>query len=516
MWRADDVLGWVYEYYNTPDLDAVRKKAAGKGLDPEDVPVANQFYTPHWVVRMLTDNSLGKLFLEHEGTLQQTIQNQAARFTPEERKTRDASAAASIEELCTYLVATEEEGEATDFDHPSEIRVFDPACGSGHFLLYAFDVLERIWWAMAPDVARTEVPAKILRHNLFGVDLDLRACQLAAFNLYLKARSRAEVHGVDDFEMPSVGIVCADVHGIDTVLASEVLDEVAGGDTSTRRMLSEVCDEFVSTPGLGSLFDPTAQFEELFEERGAELDSKHGSDLEALFRDFRATVEEHQNGGGFAASDLQSLARLLTILTQDYDVSLMNPPYGARERMPKAVRKYVEEHYDYAPEFYINFFEIGERLSKEGGRVGMLVPHSFMFRKSFQDFREDFVGDRGTFDFLAEFGYDILDNAMVGTVGTVVEVGRAQDREGIFLRLHDLAKQKKEGGRFCTQLSPGREDPKSIGSSRFLTRHFKSFPGLLSVTPSRIKFGKFDSENRSWMLMQPVSVAKRLRLQLME
>jgi hypothetical protein len=134
------------------------------------------------------------------------------------------------------------------------------------------------------------------------------------------------------------------------------------------------------------------------------------------------------------------------VLTQDYDVTLMNPPYGARERMPQEVRKYVKDQYDYTPEFYINFFEIGERLSKEGGRVGMLVPHSFMFRKSFQDFREDFVGDRGAFDFLAEFGYDILDNAMVGTVGTVVEVGETQDREGTFLRLHDLSKRKKEGG----------------------------------------------------------------------
>ncbi len=446
VWRADDVLGWVYEYYNMPDLGDVREKARGPGLNAEDVPVANQFYTPHWVVRMLTDNSLGKLFLEHEDELHETIQNQEARFTPEERKKRDASTAESIEELCTYLVATEEEGEATDFEHPSEIRLFDPACGSGHFLLYAFDVMERIWWTMAPDVPRAEVPAKILQYNLYGVDLDLRACQLAAFNLYLKARSRTEEHGSKRFDMPSVGIVCADVHGLDTQLASEVFDEVAGGSTSVRSMLSEVCNEFVETPGLGSLFNPTAQIEGQFVEHGAELDSKHGSDLKALFRDFRETVEQRLNGDGFAASDLRSLARLLTVLTQDYDVTLMNPPYGARERMPKEVRQYIKAQYDYTPEFYINFFEIGERLSKENGRVGMLVPHSFMFRKSFQDFREDFVGDRGAFDFLAEFGYDILDNATVGTVGTVVEVGETQDREGTFLRLHDLAKPEKEGG----------------------------------------------------------------------
>jgi hypothetical protein len=477
VWRADDVLGWVYEYYNMSDLGDVREKARGPGLDAEDVPVANQFYTPHWVVRMLTDNSLGKLFLEHEGTLQETIQRQDDRFTPEERKTRDASAAASIEELCTYLVATEEEGEATDFEHPSEIRVFDPACGSGHFLLYAFDVLERIWWAMEPEIPRSEIPRKILQHNLYGVDLDLRACQLAAFNLYLKGRSRAEYHGSSSFSMPNVGIVCADVHGLDTQLATEVFDAVAGGDTSVRSMLSEVCGEFVETPGLGSLFNPTAQIEEQFVEHGAGLDSKHGSDLEALFRDFRESVEQRLNGDGFAASDLRSLARLLTVLTQDYDVTLMNPPYGARERMPEEVRTYVKDQYDYTPEFYINFFEVGERLSKEGGRIGMLVPHSFMFRKSFQEFREDFVGDRGAFDFLAEFGYDILDNAMVGTVGTAVRVADDSQEDGVFIRLHDAAKEDKEN-EFLKSLADEGKETEKIQRKFFVANDlFASVPG---------------------------------------
>ncbi|MGK7539033.1 DNA methyltransferase, partial [Salmonella enterica] len=81
------------------------------------------------------------------------------------------------------------------FEDPAELRVIDPACGSGHFLLYAFDILERIWWAERPDIDRAAIPAKILEHNLHGVDIDLRSCQLAAFNLHLKARTRAEEEG---------------------------------------------------------------------------------------------------------------------------------------------------------------------------------------------------------------------------------------------------------------------------------------------------------------------------------
>jgi type I restriction-modification system DNA methylase subunit len=448
VWRADDVLGWVYEYYNTPDLDAVRKKARNEGLDPEDVPVANQFYTPHWVVRMLTDNSLGKLFLEHEGTLQETIQNQASRFTPEERKTRDASAAASIEELCTYLVATEE-GEATDFEHPSEIRVFDPACGSGHFLLYAFDVLERIWWAMAPEVPRSEVPGKILRHNLFGVDLDLRACQLAAFNLYLKARGRAEEHGADNFEMPPVGIVCADAHVADLDRSHQVFDEVAAGDEALRNALGGILTAFEQVEGLGSLLDVKGTLAELVDEVDGQLDIFGDADaitLPELLGRLHETVAEHTNGASFRAKDLRSFLRLLVILSQDYDVALMNPPYGRGGRMPDAVQDYVEDHYAYGTQYYINFFELNQRLSKPHGRIGMLVPKSFMYKTSYSSFREDFVSGEGAFDFLADFGKGILDKAAVSTAGTIVNLSRAQDEEasGRFYRLHDVEKEKKE------------------------------------------------------------------------
>jgi type I restriction-modification system DNA methylase subunit len=449
VWGADDVLGWVYEYYNTPDLDAVRKKARRGGLDPEDVPSANQFYTPHWVVRMLVDNSLGKLYLEREGALQETVQNQANRFTPDERKRRDAASASSIEELCTYLVAAEEEGEATDFEHPSEIRVFDPACGSGHFLLYAFDVLERIWWDEAPEIPRSEVPAKILHHNLYGVDLDLRACQLAAFNLYLKARSRAEKHGADDFSMPSVGIVCADAHVADLDRSHQVFGEVAAGNETLRDALGSILTAFEQVEGLGSLLDVKGTLAELVDDVDGQLNIFEDADaitLPELLGRLHETVADHTNGASFRAKDLRSFLRLLVILSQDYDVALMNPPYGRGGRMPDAVQDYVEDHYAYSTQYYINFFELNQRLSKPHGRIGMLVPKSFMYKTSYSAFREDFVSGEGAFDFLADFGKGILDKAAVSTAGTIVNLSRAQDEEasGRFYRLHDVEKKKKE------------------------------------------------------------------------
>ena len=452
-WRADDVLGWVYEYYNVKLLDDLRRKGDREGLEPEDVPPANQFYTPHWVVRMLTDNSLGKLYLEDTNDLEATVEAQDD-LTPEERKHRPLSPdeTPSIAEFCTYLVPSEEAGEAPEFDGPEDLRVIDPACGSGHFLLYAFDVLERIWRAET-EVDPAEIPRQILEHNLYGVDLDMRACQLAAFNLYLKARSRAAAEGADEFTMPDVGIVCADATVADVEGVEEVFAEVADGDDEIATALETILDAFEEVHGLGSLLDVRGTlggvFEDDSDDDGVQItlgdDPRADHTLSQILHSLREAVESQRDGDSFLAQDLRSFVRLLDVLAQDYDVALMNPPYGSRNRMPDTVTSYVKQHYRYRPEFYINFFETCESLVSNDGRVGMLIPRTFMYKSSFEDFRTDFVGSRGSFDFLAEFGIGVLDNATVRTVGSVVQIGsNNKQSSGSFYRLHDLESDRKE------------------------------------------------------------------------
>ncbi|WP_435075263.1 BREX-5 system adenine-specific DNA-methyltransferase PglX [Halorubrum sp. HHNYT27] len=443
VWRADDVLGWVYEYYNRPVVEALDAK---NSLEPEDVGPANQFYTPHWVVRMLADNSLGKLYLEATDR-EDSIPDPEA-LSPDERKNRLVTPEDSpnIPELCTYLIPDEEPGDAPEFDHPRELRVIDPACGSGHFLLYAFDILERIWWAET-ELDRAEIPAKVLEHNLYGVDIDLRSCQLSAFNLYLKARTRAEAED-GAFEMPNVGIVCADASIAEVEEATDVLDEITGEGSDLREALDDVIETFQHTEALGSLLDVSGTLEAAFDasKTQTELGDYNGGthqSLNSFLKALRRAVDD-QTGDSFGEQNLRSFLHLLVVLTQEYDTALMNPPYGMRGRMPDAVQEYVSERYDYHQDYYVNFFEVCERLSKRNGRVGMLVPWSFMFRKVFESFRVDFVSQDRAFDFLAEFGYDVLDNAMVGTVGTVVRTAPDEIDDGQFIRLHDVPKADKE------------------------------------------------------------------------
>ncbi len=485
VWRADDVLGWVYEYYNVKLLDDLRRKGDREGLEPEDVPPANQFYTPHWVVRMLTDNSLGKLYLENTGELQNVVDAQQS-LSPDERKNRPLSPDKSpdIAEFCTYLVPSEEaEGEPTEFDDPTELRVIDPACGSGHFLLYAFDVLERIWRAERPDLDPSAIPRQILEHNLYGVDLDMRACQLSAFNLYLKGRTRAEAEGADSFEMPEVGIVCADAKIANVEGVEKVFAEVADGRQNIESALSNVLDAFEEIHGLGSLLDVRGTLGEMFNnDTGTQqlaLTDNFAVDhsLSSFLSTLQEAIAEHRNSSSFLAQDLRSFIRLLDVLALEYDVALMNPPYGSQNRMPDTVKSYVEKHYKYKPEFYINFFEVCNRLSKENGRIGMLVPRTFMFKTSFEDFRQDFIGKRGSFEFLSEFGMGVLDNATVRTAGTVVRSGEYDsDKVGVFFRLHDLKSGKKES-KFIETLCGVNKDENLSRLYRRSVSEFSLIPG---------------------------------------
>lgn len=500
VWLADDVLGWVYEYYNRPIVEELEDKNT---LEPDEVPAANQFYTPHWVVRLLTDNSLGKLYLEQKDELLDAVDTQSE-ISTEYRKSRPTTLeqAPTVQDFCTYLLPSEKEGKATDFDHPEEIRVIDPACGSGHFLLYAFDVLERIWRRECPELDPGEIPGKILEHNLHGVDLDLRSCQLATFNLYLKARTQAEAAGNDQFTLPKVGIVCADARIADMESVNEILEGMSTNDSELETALQKILDSFENTPALGTLLDVKGTLEDVFDtdDQVTIQQAVNGTgSLSTFLRSLQEKMEErYGDNEEFAAQDLRSFIKLLVTLTQDYDVSLMNPPYGARGRMPDEVSDYIKENknYKYTPEYYINFFEACERLSKKNGRVGMLVKREFMFKNSLADFREDFIGDRGSFDFLAEFGEGILDKAKVRGAGTVVRTQSEDDSAstGTFIRLHDVAKEEKEG----KLLEAAYEDPVDDGIQRLYQRDLSEFeliPGSSMSYWAPIKIRKiFDSE----------------------
>lgn len=160
-----EVIGWLYQFYISEKKDAVFEGLKNnQKITPANIPAATQLFTPHWIVRYLVDNSLGRLWL---------LNRPGSRLA---------------EQMSYYIPPEKPETDFLQINGPEDIKVCDPACGSGHMLTYAFDLLYAIYEEEGYDAA--EIPEKILTHNLYGIELDERAGELAAFALTMKARAR--------------------------------------------------------------------------------------------------------------------------------------------------------------------------------------------------------------------------------------------------------------------------------------------------------------------------------------
>src|SRR5208337_1815735 len=307
-WAADDILGWVYQYYNVPaNVDyKERKRRRGYKMSADDMIVANQFYTPHWVVRVLVDNTLGRIWWE---SIPDLARKRLGEHASDEALCREEERFRRIcRDTCAYLVPMPDEqrlgwwGEEAKnnaearavaearkrFDAaavkpeggpaptpPSvaprswkpvrELKIIDPACGSAHFLLYVFDVLRRMYEieveSERPEAA--DVPNLILAENLHGIDVDVRACQLGTFNLYLKARlAFREITGRDAFHPSKLNIVCA---GARIAEGEERAELLASFDSTplARELAEGILNNLSKTAEIGSLLKVREQFEPL-------------------------------------------------------------------------------------------------------------------------------------------------------------------------------------------------------------------------------------------------------------
>jgi len=423
-WRSDDVLGWVYQFYNEEVRPEARKRFQ-KTKDANDVPIVNQFYTTPWIVRFLVDNTVGRIWLRMAG---------------------DAKAA-GVRSICGYLI-DRGGGDPEPPSHPREIRVLDPACGSGHFLLYAFDVLWHVWEAFEPGQEPAERAAAILEHNLFGIDIDPRACQIAALGLYLKAKGFAP-----DVRVKALHVVCADVRLLDGKLRAAFLGRF-DGDPDLQAIVQRLLEDLGYTFEFGSLLKVRQPFEKLlaarrgrrgsqarflvepagqvaFTARGSQVAQQRFAsgnpsgpapevmvipkdmtfdEIRGALKEFeREALERHDMGGLLFAADAERSLGLLSLLSERYDVVLMNPPYGD---MPARCKAYAREHYPRThSDYYAAFIEQAIDLLKPGGRLGALTGRTFLFLKSHQKLREEILRFDARPEVVLDLGFNVLDGA---------------------------------------------------------------------------------------------------------
>jgi type II restriction/modification system DNA methylase subunit YeeA len=387
--RDVEIIGWLYQFYISEKKDEVfagLKKNVK--ISAENIPAATQLFTPHWIVRYLVENSLGRLWMLNR---------------PNSR----------LKERMDYYIAPEEP--ETDFPRissPEEIKVCDPACGSGHMLTYAFDLLHAIYEEDGNDVA--EIPGLILSHNLYGIEIDERAGALAAFALTMKAaalRKRFLRRGV----RPNVCIL--EPVKFESSELNDYMDAI-GRDLFTEP-LHETLTQFAESNNFGSLIRPA-----LSDVAGVRqiIDGKDvGSNL--FLRDVHARV--------------QKVLRMADYLGPKYHVVVANPPYMGSSGMNPRLKSWVNEHYPKSkPDLMTCFMERSMIFCRPMGSWGMINLPSWLFLSSFEEYRT-FLLCNNSISSLIHLGRGIFGSDF-GSVAFVIKNSPPQiETRGIYRRLFE-------------------------------------------------------------------------------
>lgn len=446
-----EVLGWLYQFYISEKKDAVMARKAA--VPSADIPAVTQLFTPHWIVRYLVENSLGRLWLFNR---------------PGSR----------LRERMPYYVETEPETDFLRVAGPEEIRVLDPAVGSGHMLTYAFDLLYAIY--EEEGYAASEIPGLILRHNLYGVDIDLRAGQLAALALVLKARERSR-----RFFQPEQRVrphVTA-------------LEDVWFAPGELR--------EYVRALDLGPLFDePVLRLLGQFEQAttfGSLMQPVLGADDIAQLRQ---AIDAKDVGGQLLLSAThQKVLRVLAqaeYLSRRYHVVVANPPYVEQDDMNAELRHFVAKHYpEGSADLCCAFILRNSLLADASGCFAMITMQSWMFLAGSTSLRErvlPVVGLRSMLH-LGPHAFDAIPGEVVQTTAFVCTPQSPASRP-VFYRVvagRDEAEKREMflsgGNRFesrsLTDLQSIPGTPLAYWVSDAALHTFRAFPSLGAVAEPR-------------------------------
>ncbi|MGF6370775.1 hypothetical protein OKW40_003525 [Paraburkholderia sp. RAU6.4a] len=420
VWGEDETLGWVYQFFNGQDERKKMREESQAPRNTRELAVRNQFFTPRYVVQFLTDNTLGRIWYEMRGT--DTV----------------------LAHRCEYMVRKpgEEFALRTKKD-PRELRVLDPACGSGHFLLYTFDLLLAIFEEAHADpespkseatgrtlaedypsleALRMAVPGLILAYNLYGVDIDPRCAQIAQLALWMRAQKAYRDFGVgraDRAQIRRSNIVVAEPLVADGQVAEEFVAKLADVE------LGSVFTSLVESLNLAGDMGLLLRVERLV---APQAKRDHTGDLFAPPEErIRAALARFVSDGGPPANTRRRLftddaahgVALLGVAEKRFDVVLMNPPFG--DGSTRAKKEFEKAYPMTKNDVYAAFVERGIEMLSSRGRLGAITSRTGFFLSSFQKWREEVLLKRAPPAVVADLGYGILDSAMVETAAYCLE-----------------------------------------------------------------------------------------------
>ena len=444
------IIGWLYQYYNSEkkdDVFAALKKNVK--ITKENIPAATQLFTPDWIVRYMVENSLGRLWLEgHLDVKEQflpTEEEQSAcadgNRDPEDTKwhyyleeaNQDPEVQAQLGEIRKEYAALT----------PDQLKVIDPCSGSGHILAYMFDVLMKIYESYG--YTAREAVASIVENNLYGLDIDERAAQMAYFAVMMKARQydrRFFRQGIQ----PHVYAIVESNH-----VDQFAVDYFCNGDAKLKAAMDTIISELHDAKEYGSILTVTPQ------------------DWTALYNRFAEITEDINMSRETALRELFPLVQVAEALAQKYDAVVTNPPYMGGSGMSAKMSDFVKKNYpDSKSDLFAVFIEKCGQMVKEHGYQAMITQHAWMFLSSFEKLRTKLLQT------------DIVNMAHLGARAFEEIGGEVVQTTSFVLRKNHIADYESE---YCRLIEPttqqGKEDMFLDGKNRYVAdqSNFPKIPG---------------------------------------
>lgn len=389
-WKDIEIIGWIYQYYISEKHEEVVDPLHGKTVEKDDIPAATQLFTTKWVVQYIVDNSLGRYWIERH---------------PESKL---------ADHLEFFVKSKSDDIKYIDEKiSPEEIRAFDPCCGSAHFLVYAFEVLLYIY--LECGYSERDAAKSIVENNLYGLDIDNRAGQLAYFAVMMKARkyNRKILNGET---APNVTAIQES-----NSINPDYLSLFGDLESKARELLENMKD----AKDLGSIIRVKLTVEEL-----TELKNK-AEEIENSFYD-NFFDKARQSG---IATEFIPLIEQAIILAQKYEVVVTNPPY--LNKFDKTLKKFVNDNYsEYKADLFSVFIYRNFGFCEKDGYSGFMSPFVWMFIKSYEALRQYVIHNK-SFVSLIQMEYSAFEEATVPVCSFILKNGK-ETYKGMYFKLSDF------------------------------------------------------------------------------
>ena len=402
-----EVIGWLYQYYNEEKKKEVDQKTKkGKKVEQDDIPAKTQLFTPKWIVKYMVENSLGNLWLE--GHPNENLEEKWKFLVKREKQE---------EEIESKLEKLNENYKEMKLE---EIKIIDPCMGSGHILVYAFDVLMDIYSSLG--YSNRDAVQSILENNIYGLDIDKRAYQLAYFALMMKAREYYKRIFSKKLELN----ICYTRESND--INKEIIDFISNGNNKIKDELDLIYNSFLDAREYGSLIEaPKIDYNEI-KNRLLEIEN---TDFYNLFDKLKK--EEIKN-------KFYYVIKTSEILSKKYEVVATNPPYMKSSIMDSKLSKYTKKNYPNSKmNVFAVFIERCNNLTKKNCYTSMITMQSWMFLSSFETLRKNIL-EKTTIKSLLQLGYGVIGIAF-GTSAFSLKKSFPDEKEGYYFRMFDKIAQ---------------------------------------------------------------------------